>query len=99
MDKKPLRIADFTEDEIKQIHRGLNRTLDVILPDLLNNCEPRMSSIPRSEAIEVVLDADYLEMYGLDRDKKPLCQRFRQLDYKDQIKVAKQTFTCGSYGL
>ena len=98
MDKKPpLKIVDFTEEELKQIRRMLSQTFDYIAPDLLACQESRDPSIPRDEAIEVTLDADYLESYGGKKDR-PLVERFRRLSYDDQIAVAKPAFPYRTYG-
>lgn len=93
-------LKDFTEAELKEIHGVMQRTWGAVAPDMAANYGGK--SIPKSHVVEVVLDADYLESYGSrSGDKrasdKTLVERFRKLDYKDQIKVAKQTFKFARY--
>lgn len=96
-----MKIKDFTDEELKDIHGMMQRTWDVIAPDVLQvEAEMREShresvSMKKSHVIEVVLDADHMEAYG---GNKELYARFKQLDYKDKIKIAKQTFTYKTYG-
>ena len=94
----------FTEDETKQIHWMLQATWQAIGSEYLELGGGK--SIPKSQVIEAVLDADYLEMYGPRKGpksdvpaQKALLERFRKLDYKEQIKVAKQTFKFSRYGM
>lgn len=101
-----MNIKDFTDDELKQIHWAMQRTWDVIAPDVLQ-VEAEMKetvrdgvSMKKSHVIEVVLDADHMEAYGgLNKpEEKVLYQKFKKLEYNDKIKVAKQTFTSKTYG-
>ena len=98
MDKRlSLKIKDFTEDEVKRLHCAMQSTWDAIAYDILACNDGK--DMPRSLVIEVVLDADYMEMYGGHRpEDKALIQRFRQLDYKDMIKMARDTFIDKRYG-
>lgn len=100
-EKPKMKIKDFTPEEIKEIHHMMQRTWDVIAGDVLQ-VESEMQetsrdsvSMKKSHVIEVVLDADHMEAYG---GNKALYARFRQLEYKDKIKIAKQTFTYKTYG-
>ena len=103
--KKQLKIKDFTPDEIKSIHWMMQDTWSVIAADVLQ-CQADMDGgtaedvfMKKSHVIEVVLDADYMEMYaGRRPENKELLEKFRRLEYKDQIKVAKQTFLFKRYG-
>lgn len=90
----------LTEAEAKCVKRGLNITLDTIIYDLLENCEPRRRSIRRAEVIEVVLDANYLELYGArSNDERAAVKKFRSLPYDQQNKFAATVFTEKSYSL
>ena len=101
-----MKIKDFTDEELKQIHWAMQRTWDVIAPDVLQvEAEMRESirdavSMKKAHVIEVVLDADHMEAYGdlKKPEEKALYEKFKQLDYKDKIAVAKQTFTYKTYG-
>ncbi len=72
---------------------ALQRTWEVIGGDILE-CGGG-EAMPRSEVIEVVLDANYLEMYG---DCKEDIKEFRKLSYDEQEKFAGTVFTYRSYG-
>lgn len=100
-----MNIKDFTDAELQDIHRMMQSTWDTIAPDLLNSIAEEKGkhvykvNMPKSHVIEVVLDADYMEAYGAWKPEgRELLKRFRQLEYKDMIKVAKQTFTFARYG-
>jgi NAD(P)H-hydrate repair Nnr-like enzyme with NAD(P)H-hydrate dehydratase domain len=102
---KKITIKDFTGEEIKQIHNMMQRTWDVIAPDVLQvEAEMRESlrdavSMKKAHVIEVVLDADHMQAYGGSKpEEQALYFKFKQLDYKDKIKIAKQTFTYATYG-
>jgi len=78
----------LSEDMKKRVHNALWRTWESIGCDVMN-LEGIGDSIPQAEVIEVVLDADYEEMYGGDKEA---LQELRKLSYKDQIKIAKERF-------
>lgn len=103
-------LKEFTEAELKELHGMMQRTWGAVAPDMAANYGGK--SIPKSHVIEVVLDADYLEFHGISRRRfcpsnteyqalqaaeESLVERFRKLDYRDQIKVAKQTFRYARY--
>jgi hypothetical protein len=72
---------------------ALQRTWEVIGGDFLE-CG-RCGSLPRDAVIEVVLDANYLEMYG---NAKEDVAEFRKMSYDEQDEFAKTVFTYRSYG-
>lgn len=81
----------FTEDEKKLIHRGINAVWSEIAHDLLEGDERR--TIPKSEVIEVCLDADRLRLdgcpHGVDKQVwKDLMNRFYALPIKEMNKIA-----------
>lgn len=101
-----MNIKDFTDAELKDIHDMMQFTWDYIGMDMLQcvaDSEGKHRdrvSMPKSHVIEVVLDANYMEMDAArSPEEKELLKKFRQLEYKDQIKVAKQTFTAARYGM
>lgn len=79
----------------QNLSQALRRTWDVIGGDILacGECD----AMPRSEVIEVVLDANYLEMYGDSASKEDIAA-FRKLSYDEQENFAGTVFTCRSYG-
>lgn len=93
-----MNIKDFTEEDLKRVRGMMQSTWDYIGYDMLQVNEGK--AMPKSHVIEVVLDADYMETSAARKpEDKELLKRFRQLEYKDQIKVAKQTFTFARYGM
>jgi len=92
-----MEIKELTESEIKLVHNTMQRTWDYIGSDMLEVNDGK--AMPKSHVIEVVLDANYMETSNnLKPEEKDIIKKFRQLSYKDQIKVAKQTFTFARYG-
>lgn len=79
---------------MSNVRRALHRVWDTIGADILQCAE--VNQLPKAELIEVVLDANYLEMYG-GLDKEEL-KAFRALSYDDQIKEADNAFTYSYYG-
>jgi hypothetical protein len=105
MAKRHLKIKDFTKDELDTVKGMMQTTWSVIGGDVLrcqseiDECAEDDVSMPKAHVIESVLDADYMEMYAArNTAEKPLLTKFRRLEYKDQIKVAKQTFLFKRYG-
>jgi hypothetical protein len=105
MTTKTMKIKDFTDEEIKEIHHMMQRTWDYIAPDLLESVgysegkHRERVSMRRSSVVEVVLDASYMEMDSAKTaEDKELLKKFRQLSYDDQKKVARKTFTYATYG-
>jgi hypothetical protein len=82
------------KETIEKVHRCMRNTWDAISSDIFQ-CEGVGESIPQREVIEVVLDADYMETHG--GFKKEELLEFRDLPYKDQIKIAKEVFTFKRY--
>jgi hypothetical protein len=82
--------------ELKQrFHRALQAAWQAIGSEVLE-CGGG-SSMPRSDVVEVVLDADYIKMYGglapADYDA------WRELSYTQRKNIARETFTYKSYGM
>jgi hypothetical protein len=105
MKQEKLKIKDFTKDELDTIKGMMQTTWSVIGADVLrcqseiDECTENEVSMPKAHVIESVLDADYMEMYAArNTAEKPVLTKFRRLEYKDQIKVAKQTFLFKRYG-
>jgi hypothetical protein len=94
--KKKIQIKDVPNlDEIKH---ALSHTWNAIGGDILQcvaNGEEEYGEMKRSEVIEIVLDASYLEInnHGLDT------KAFRSLSYDQQKKVAREVFTFSLYGM
>lgn len=105
-DKTIAKPEKLTDDEAGKIRRMLNITLNAVFTDLLSAGGDSRSSIPRSEVVEVCLDADYLEMYGpgtgqasRSPEDKALLEKFRRLSYEQQKKVAREAFPHKRYSL
>jgi hypothetical protein len=88
----------LTPEELRVVSTGLNMTLDMIIADMLAITDERF--VPRDTVIEVVLDADFLELYGTRSAKdKAIIKKFRKLSYPEQFAFAKTVFPYKSYGL
>lgn len=76
------------------IEQALNNTWQAIGHDILEATGGE--AIPRADVVEVVLDANYLEMYGgLSADE---VKAFRALSYNKQKAIARNAFPFGRYG-
>lgn len=80
-------------ENLQKVKTALNRTFNAIAGDLFEQCE-RMS---REEVVEVVLDANYIDMYG--GLEKPLLKEFQDLSYDERIKIATETFPFKYYSM
>ena len=90
-----LNKMSFSQDELSNIQSALNRTWQTIGGDVIEANNGK--SISRAEVIEVVLDANYLDLNGkLDKE---LLKKFQSLSYKKRCKIAKETFTYSKYGM
>lgn len=84
-------------DELKLMHSALRRTWDVIGGDVLASGDGK--DMDRSAVIECVLDANYLENYGIRKDvTKDLIKKFRDFGYDMQQEIAKEAFPHQRYG-
>jgi hypothetical protein len=78
----------------EQIGTALNRVWQAIGADILE-CNGGQA-MPRAEVVEIVMDANYLEMYsGIPAED---IKAFRALPYDEQDKIATAAFTYASYG-
>jgi hypothetical protein len=73
---------------------ALNQTWDTIAADIME-CAG-VDIMDRDEVVEIVLNANYLEMYG-GLDKETLAE-FRAKPYDEQVKLATKAFTYARYG-
>jgi hypothetical protein len=83
----------LSEEIQKRVLGALWSTWESIGCDVMN-LEGIGDSIPQKEVIELVLDADYAEMYGGDKEAM---KEFRKLSYDNQKKIAKLRFTYKRY--
>jgi hypothetical protein len=96
----------LTEKQISLVRLALEATLSTILPDLLD-CAGE-ESLPKSELVECCLDADHLESNGLGaygwkkdgtyEEMKEAIAAFRKLPFKEQDRIASETWSwkrCG----
>lgn len=86
-----IKMSELNE---KEIHRALNTTWEAIGHDIL--AESENNEVTKELVIEMVLDANRLEMYGYC-DPVEL-NKFNALPFKQQIKVANEAFKYGIYG-
>lgn len=96
----------FSKKEIGDIHYMMQRTWDTIGMDILQctadseGTNREQIGMKRSHVVEVVLDASYIEAYGPSKpEDEKLLEKFRKLDYKNQIKIARQHFIYKTYGM
>jgi hypothetical protein len=99
-----MKTSALTSAELLLLKSVFDRTLNAVLPDLLQCTE--QDSIDQETAIEVVLDCDRLESDGISgggkRGPNQIAERaavkaFRALDYKVQDKIAKSILTSSRY--
>lgn len=83
----------LSEDIQNRVLNSLWNTWQAIGPEIMG-LEAIGDSIPQDEVIEIVLDYDYSERFGNDKEA---LQEFRKLSYEDQIKIAKLRFTSKRY--
>ena len=93
----------LTEEEKKLICRGINSVWNEIAYDLLEGNYKK--TIPKSEVIEVCLDADRLRdvqhrPHGVERDAwRELTARFYKLSIEEQNKIAEGFSQYKRFGL
>ena len=80
--------------DIKEICWALNRTWNAIGGDILEATGE--SSLPQDHVVEIVLDANYFEMYSGLTDAETA--EFRKLPWNEQNQIANKAFTYGAYG-
>ena len=81
------------EDLQKRINKAANFTWQSIGDDILKVAE--VDSISREDVVETVIDCDYLERYG---DDKEAVEAFRALDIEEQHEMLVKAFPCRRYG-
>jgi len=81
------------KDLQKRITRGADFTWQEIGDDILTVAEAR--SLPKADVIEAVMDCDYLERYGDDKDA---VAAFRKLPADKQLDMMQKAFRCEHYG-
>lgn len=89
----------MTPENVKLLYGALGSTWYTLSQDMFGEGMPR--SMSRAHVIEVVLDADYLEMYGYrrtDQKTKEVVAEFRKLSYDEQNKIAAGYFKHKRYG-
>lgn len=84
-----------------ELKQGLLRVWETIAYDILaavaDGGDPEKATMTKAEVIEVVLDADYLQMYGqVPADQ---LKEWKALSYDRQIELAKTVFTYRTYGI
>lgn len=91
-----IKLKDISEEMERRILNSMKRTWQAIGIDCIQcriYCgEKRM---PRAEVIEVVCDADRMDMYGDDQEAYDVSKR---LDWNDMKKLGKKAFPFKTYG-
>ena len=77
----------------QRINKAANFTWEAIGSDILQVAE--VDSMPREAVIEVVIDCDYMERYGDDREA---VAAFRKLPADEQLDMLRKAFRCKHYG-
>jgi len=81
------------EDLQKRVTRAADLTWQAIGDDILTVAEVR--SLPKEDVIEAVLDCDYMERYGEDKEA---VAAFRKLPADEQLDMLHKAFRCKHYG-
>lgn len=77
----------------KRITAAANKTWQTIGGDVLQAAEA--DSIPRDEVAECVMDCEYLEDFGNDKEA---VKEFRKLSYEEQEEMMLKAFPFNRYG-
>lgn len=87
----------MTPEMQKRIVIMANKTWNAIGGDILTSLEEAGEDavMDRATVIEVVCDADYMQMYGQD---KQAYEFWKSLPFKDQEKVVAEAFPFKTYG-
>jgi hypothetical protein len=95
---------NLTDGQKKEFQKAALATWDIIAYDTLQcvaeSKEKNINQVTmkRSEVIEIVLDADYIMMYGGIKD--PVVKDFyKNGDYNQMIDIVKEVFTYSKYGI
>jgi hypothetical protein len=99
MKQKKVVAVQLTDEERKKLIGAARVTWQVIGYDVLTANEGR--SMPRDEVIEVTMDADHMLSYGGNgrRLDKVLYEKFNALSERDRMKLMKEAFPLGRYGM
>ena len=92
-----LKLKQIPDDMKVRICRAMSQTWQQIGDDILN-CSIEYGSgktIPRSEVIEVVCDADRMQMFGGDQEAYLMTKK---MTYADLKKLGKVAFPYARYG-
>ena len=81
------------KDLQKRINKAADFTWQAIGDDILKVAE--VHSLPKEDVIEAVMDCDYLERYGDDKDA---VAAFRKLPADKQLDMMQKAFHCEHYG-
>ena len=90
----------FTKEETKRLRQLAYTTWDYVAGDVLRSLEDdgRRAEMRRAHVIEIVLDADYMEMAARKEEDRELLKRFRELDYRAMKRMVRPAFQYASYG-
>ena len=81
-------MKELLERDMKtRVHQAMGNVWNTIGGELF--AEGSVNKVSREEVIEVVLDSNYLETYG--HDKEAVIE-LRKLPYEEQEKIAKMKF-------
>lgn len=81
------------KEKVKILHSMMSRTWNVIGNDIFQS--EGKTTMTRDEVVDVVIDANYLEMYGSisnSKEEKHIIESFRKLSFEDQAAIAKEHF-------
>ena len=87
------------KERIEKIKRMMNSTWNYIGSDALTELTSG-ESLSRSEVIELVLDASRMEtLIAKNDDDHSVIAEYRALPYNKQMKIAREAFPFGFYGM
>lgn len=89
---------DKDEEMKKRIQHMATKTWNVIGGDALRSLEEAGEKpvMPRSHVVEMVCDAEYMSMYGGDKEAYTV---FAQLGYPEKLKIVSKAFLLPRYGM
>lgn len=95
LDARTLKVSDIPQEMYDRIHRAAHKTFNAIGGDLMRAVEEDGGhAMKQDEVIESVFDANYMQIYGGDKEAE---EYTHQLSWDELMKLGKKIFPHKSY--
>lgn len=95
LDARTLKVSDIPQEMYDRIHRAAHKTFNAIGGDLMRAVEEDGGhAMKQDEVIESVFDANYMQIYGGDKEAEAYTHK---LNFDELMKLGKKIFPYKSY--